>query len=71
MGGIVDAITGESSRRQARLAQAAQDAQAQRLADEKARLDRAEKGQRLVGQRGGNGLLAFVENSGLRKVFGS
>ncbi len=66
--GIADTISGKS----ARLAKAAQDRQEQLLADERAKVDAADAGQRQAGMTGGGGLLAYVDDPKkmLRKTLG-
>lgn len=71
MGGIADAVTGNSAKKQRQLAAAAQAEQAERLATEEAKVAEIERGQRAIARRGGaGGLLAYVDD-GLRSSFGA
>lgn len=71
MGGVADVVTGKGAKKQRQLAIAAQNDQAARLAEEKARVDEIERGQRAATKRGGvGGLLAFVDDN-VRGTFGT
>lgn len=61
--GVGEMITGRAGRRQQALAEAAQAEQARRVAEERARLDALERGQRQNAQVGGGGLLAYVDQA--------
>lgn len=63
-----DVLTGRTARRQAALAEQAQNEQRARLAEEKARLKAIEDGQARV-RTGGRGMLAYIDE-GLTQTFG-
>lgn len=62
MAGIGEMVTGSGARKQRSLAEAAQNEQRTRFADEKSRIDAIEAGQRAVLGIGGGGLLSFVDD---------
>lgn len=67
MGAIVDVFTGGGARKQAAMAAEAQARQQAALDAEKAKTAKIEAGQRANAQRGGGGLLAYVDDPGKLK----
>lgn len=73
MASVGEMITGKRAKQQASLAETAQAEQSARLAAETAKVKKVEEGQKQAANRGGGGLLAFVDDeirAKLKKGFG-
>lgn len=66
----MDALTGKTAKKQYNLAREAQDASQARLAKEAASVKAVEDGQRRAAQRGGGGMLAYIDEK-LKQTFGN
>lgn len=66
MAGVGEMITGRGARQSRSLAEQAQATQRTQLADERRRVDAVAAGQSLNAQRGGGGLLAYIDQAKAR-----